>query len=66
MSLESKINIVGSANVKRNLYYSDYDLFEDVRGTSEQLIYNHFRALFDIIKTSNNSVITDFKCGLDG
>jgi hypothetical protein len=65
MSLESKINVVGSANVKRNLYYSDYDLFEDVRGKSEQLIYNHFRALFDIIKTSNNSVITDFKCGLD-
>jgi hypothetical protein len=65
MSLESKINVVGSANVKRNLYYSDYDFFEDVRGKSEQLIYNHFRALFDIIKTSNNSVITDFKCGLD-
>ena len=64
MSLESKINVVGSANVKRNLYYSDYDLFEDVRGKSEQLIYNHFRALFDIIKTSNNSVITDLNVGL--
>jgi hypothetical protein len=23
MSLESKVNVVGSANIKRNLYYSD-------------------------------------------
>ena len=38
---------------------------KEVRGKSEQLICNHFRALFDIIKSSNNSVITDFKCGLD-
>ena len=65
MSLESKINIVGSANVKRNLYYSDYDLFENVKGKSEQLIYNHFKAIFNIIKTSPNVVISDFKLGLD-
>ena len=63
MSLESKINIVGSANVKRNLYYSDYDLFENVKGKSEQLIYNHFKAIFNIIKTSPNVVISDFKLG---
>ena len=65
MSLESKINIVGSANVKRNLYYSDYDLFENVKGKSEQLIYNHFKAIFNIIKSSPNVVISDFKLGLD-
>ena len=47
MSLESKVNIVGSAYVKRNLYYSDYDLFENVKGKSEQLIYNHFKAIFN-------------------
>lgn len=66
MSLESKVNIVGSAAIKKNLYYSDYDLFENVKNKSEQLIYNHFRALFELIKNSNNSVITDFKCGTDG
>ena len=38
MSLESKVNVVGSANVKRNLYYSDYDLLQEVQGKSEQLI----------------------------
>jgi len=66
MSLESKLNIVGSAKIKKNLWYSDYDLFENVKGKSERLIYNHFRGLFEIIKNSSNSVITDFKCGSDG
>jgi hypothetical protein len=63
ISLESKINIVGSASVKRNLYYSDYDLFENVKSKSEQLIYNHFKAIFNIIKSSPNVVISDFKLG---
>ena len=65
MSLESKINVVGSANVKRNLYYSDYDLFQKVQGKSEKLIYNHFKAVFNIIKSSSNVVISDFKLGKD-
>jgi hypothetical protein len=63
MSLESKINIVGSANIKRNLYYSDYDLFQNVKGKSETLIYNHFKSVFNIIKYSNDAVISDFKLG---
>ena len=63
MSLESKVSLVGSANVKRNLYYSDYDLFENVKSKSEQLIYNHFKAVFNIIKSSPNVVISDFKLG---
>ena len=25
MSMESKVNIVGSARIRKNLYYSDYD-----------------------------------------
>ena len=61
MSLESKINIVGSASVKRSIYYSDYDLFERVSGKSETVILNHFVSLFNIIKASDNVVITDFK-----
>jgi hypothetical protein len=63
MSIESKVNIVGSANIKRSIYYSDYDLFEKVNNKSPQLIYNHFRSLFEIIKSSDNSIITDFKLG---
>jgi len=65
MSLESKINIVGSASVKRSIYYSDYDLFERVSGKSETVILNHFISLFNIIKASDNVVITDFKVGHD-
>jgi len=65
MSLESKINIVGSASVKRSIYYSDYDLFERVSGKSETVILNHFISLFNIIKASQNVVISDFKCGHD-
>ena len=66
MSIESKVNIVGSANIKRSIYYSDYDLFEKVNNKSPQLIYNHFRSLFEVIKSSDNSVITDFKLGKIG
>ena len=36
MSMESKVNIVGSAKIKRNIYYSDYDSFEIVKGKNEK------------------------------
>ena len=32
MSMESKVNIVGSARIRKNLYYSDYDSFSKVKG----------------------------------
>ena len=63
MSLESKVNIVGSAKIKRNLYYSDYDSFSTVKGKNENIIYNHFMSVFDIIRNSENKIITDFKLG---
>ena len=63
MSLESKVNILGSAKVKRNIYYSDYDSFSTVKGKNENIIYNHFRSVFEIIKKSENTIITDFKLG---
>ena len=63
MSLESKVNIVGSAKIKRNIYYSDYDSFSTVKGKNENMIYNHFRSVFEIIKNSKNTIITDFKLG---
>lgn len=63
MSLESKVNVVGSASIKRSIYYSDYDLFESVSGKSERTIYNHFKNVFEVIKRADNVIITDFKCG---
>jgi hypothetical protein len=63
MSLESKVNIVGSARIRKNLYYSDYDSFSKVKGKNENMIYNHFRSVFEIIKNSENTIITDFKLG---
>ena len=63
MSLETKVNIVGSAKIKRNIYYSDYDSFETVKGKTKNIIYNHFKSLFEIIKSVDNTIITDFKLG---
>ena len=63
MSMESKVNIVGSAKIKRNIYYSDYDSFETVKGKNENMIYNHFKSVFEIIRNSENTIITDFKLG---
>ena len=63
MSLESKVNVIGSAAVRRNLYYSDYDSFETVKGKNINTIYNHFKSLFEIINDSENTVISDFKIG---
>ena len=63
MSLESKVNVVGSASIKRAVYYSDYDLFENVYGKSDRAVYNHFKNVFEIIRRSDNVVISDFKCG---
>ena len=63
MSLESKVNIVGSAKVKRSIYYSDYDSFSTIKGKNENMIYNHFKSVFEIIKNSDNTTITDFKMG---
>ena len=63
MSLESKVNIVGSAKIKKSIYYSDYDSFEKVQGKNEIIIYNHFRSVFEIIRDSENTIISDFKMG---
>jgi len=63
MSLESKINIVGSAKMKRSIYYSDYDSFSTIKGKNENMIYNHFKSVFKIIKNSVNTIISDFKMG---
>ena len=63
MSMENKVSIVGSAKVKRNIYAADYDSFETVKGMNKNMIYNHFMSVFEIIRTSENTIITDFKLG---
>lgn len=63
MSLESKVNVVGSASIQRSIYYSDYDLFETIQNKTSSVILNHFRSVFNIIKSAPNTVISDFKCG---
>jgi len=63
MSMESKVNIVGSAKIRRNIYYNDYDSFSTVKGKNENMIYNHFKSVFEIIRNSENTIITDFKLG---
>jgi hypothetical protein len=63
MSLESKVNIVGSASVRRVLWHADYDSFGIVRGKTVNKIYNHFKSLFQIIQNTENTVISDFKLG---
>ena len=63
MSLESKVNIVCSAKIKRSIYYSDYDSFSTIKGKNENMIYNHFKSVFELIKNSENTIITDFKMG---
>ena len=65
MSMESKINIVGSAKIRRNIYYSDYDSFETVKGKTKNSIYNHFKSEFEIIKSDlilyNNTYVFKFR-----
>ena len=63
MSLESKVNVVGSASIQKSIYYSDYDLFETIQNKTSSVILNHFRSVFEIIKSAPNTIIADFKCG---
>ena len=65
MSLTSKFKVVGSAAIKKSIYFADFDLFETVRNKSERAIYRHFRALFKLFRKSPTTLITDFKCGVD-
>ena len=41
----------------------DYDSFEIVKGKTRNIIYNHFKSVFEIIKSVDNTIITDFKLG---
>ena len=63
--VESKNRIVGSASIKSNIYYSDYDFFEKVNDVSEKDIYQHFRDMFIQVSNRENMIISDLKCGVN-
>lgn len=62
--VESKNRIVGSASIKSNIYYSDYDFFEKVKEVSEKDIYQHFRDIFIQVSNKENMIVSDLKCGV--
>ena len=63
--VESKNRIVGSASIKSNIYYSDYDFFEKVNEVSEKDIYQHFRDMFIQVSNRENMIVSDLKCGVN-
>jgi hypothetical protein len=64
LSIESKVNVVGSANIQRHIYYSDYDLFEEINNKSPGQIYSHFRSIYNIFKEKGTkTVVSDLKLG---
>ena len=68
MSISHKYNLVGSSNIMKNIYTTDYDLNEifdssnDVAKTYSK-IQEFFRELFISGKENNSVYIVDFKCG---
>ena len=45
MSVESKVNMVGSASIKKSIYFGDYDLYKKVEGHSKSSVYAHFNVI---------------------
>ena len=64
LTIESKVNVVGSANIQRHIYYSDYDLFEEINNKSPGQIYSHFRSIYNIFREKDTkTVVSDLKLG---
>jgi len=61
----NKVNVVGSANIRKNIYYSDYDLFEGLNDKNINKIIKHFKDIFKQIKKHKSAIVSDFKCGRD-
>jgi len=49
LTIESKVNVVGSANIQRHIYCSDYDLFEEINNKSPGQIYSYFRSIYNVL-----------------
>ena len=69
LTIMGKYTVIGSANLKKIEYNSDYDLQELIKEkkgkTILDKIYYLFKDKFISCKKDNNYFITDFKCGLN-
>ena len=65
IAVTSKVNMVGSAARKKSIYYSDYDSYEIVKGQSPANLYQHFKSIYIQINLMPNTIVYDFKCGVD-
>ena len=65
IAITSKVNMVGSASRKKSIYYSDYDLYEVVDNHTPNQLYNHFKSIYSQINIMPNTIVSDFKCGID-
>ena len=69
LTINGKYTVIGSANLKKIEYSSDYDLQELIKEkkgkTVLDKIYHLFKDKFISCKKDDNYFITDFKCGLN-
>jgi hypothetical protein len=69
LTINGKYTVIGSGNLKKIEYNSDYDLQELIKEkkgkTILDKIYHLFKDKFKSCKKDENYFITDFKCGLN-
>jgi len=67
MSINGYTRVIGSSNLKKIRYNSDYDLSTNLEGDEDltNLILKRFQKIFILGKKDKNMFITDFKCGED-
>ena len=67
MSINGKVNMIGSSNIKKIRYNSDYDIDVNLEGKDniKDTIYKRFKKIFVLSKKDKNVYITDFKCGVN-
>jgi hypothetical protein len=68
MSISHKYHIVGSSNLLKTIYTTDFDLNTEFNSTKDPVemydhIYIFFKHLFEICKKNSDTIIVDFKCG---
>lgn len=64
MSFNHKnIELVGSMSIKSQLYASDYDMFEVVKGKSIADVERRFKLIIKHLEKMSNIYIGDIKCG---
>jgi hypothetical protein len=63
VSITNKYRIEGSSNIEKIINYRDIDLLEIAKKQNHKDILEHFKHVFEEIKTFPRVVITDFKCG---